>query len=171
MALEISLRKAEGSEAEQLRAELERLRPMLVTIGLHADGDMQIFDEYMRALALPKESDADKNRRKLALQEAIAAATKGPIAAAHTMLSALNIALAAARMVQVQVLSDVAAGADLLRGSIGATLRNVDINLPQVKNAEMKERFLQERREVARAAEEEYLRIETVVTSRLQTGS
>ncbi len=148
MAVEITAKS--GADAE-LGAWLERARAKLAELSSHADRDVEVFDGYMRAYALPRTADTEKAVRKEAMGAALVACTEAPLAAGKDMLEALELGKSIAPRVKRNVLSDVLAGADLLDGSIAALLRSVDVNLPGIKDEARARAFADERARIRRA--------------------
>jgi formiminotetrahydrofolate cyclodeaminase len=126
MAAEIT---GKSSPAAELDAWLRETRALIASLTEHADRDVAVFEGYMRALGLPNATEEDRASRKEALRAAALEATAAPLAAAIDMARALELGVGLAKLVKKSVLSDVLAGADLLDGSIRASLRNVDVNL------------------------------------------
>jgi formiminotetrahydrofolate cyclodeaminase len=127
MALEIT---AKRHPSPALRDALAAGRTLLARIADAADRDVALFDAYLAALRLPKDE------RQTALSSAAVDATVGPLAAAEDLLAALDLAASALPLVTGSVVSDVHAGADILLGSLLATLRGVDVNLPSIGDAD-----------------------------------
>jgi len=153
MALEITHRKQEpGPAADETARLLTTARERLASLGRHADEDVAVFNAYMTALRMPKKTDEEKAARKSAMQQALEQATRTPLAAARTSLAALEIADEASGLAGANVVSDVGAGAALLGGAVTAVLLNVDINLPGLADAALKESFAQERAQLAHRA-------------------
>jgi formiminotetrahydrofolate cyclodeaminase len=145
MALEIS-RPAQGEASAELLQLLERGAALDVELQRHADRDVEAFSAYMRALKLPRASNAEQAARSLALSVAAQAAAEAPLAAGRDLLAALHLGARAGAAVKPSLASDVLGGADLLLGAVSALLRNVDINLPAVKDPKVSERLKNERR-------------------------
>ena len=135
MGLEITRAKAVSAEVD---AALAEGRSLLATLSDHADRDIEVFEQYMRALRLPKASDEDRAARSSALQSATIAATRAPLSAAGDCLAALRYAERAAQLVRANVASDLLGGSDMLLGALKAVLRNVDINLPGLHDAALR---------------------------------
>jgi methenyltetrahydrofolate cyclohydrolase len=153
MALEITRKKQRsGPETDERDALLTRCRQELVVLSRHANEDVQVFNDYMAALRLPKGTPEDKASRKQAMQKALVRATRAPLAAAMSAVFALEAADHAASLAGDQVVSDVGAGASLLGGAVAAVLLNVDINLAGVADPELKESFATERADLAARA-------------------
>lgn len=166
MAAEITHPKAQGVEAERISDLLARARPLLDRLSGHADRDVVVFRDYMQALGLPKQTPEEKAARAAAMRRAAVAATEAPLAAARDALAALDLAREAAALAHKHVISDVAAGADLLGGSVGGILRNVDINLPSLGDSDEARAFAAERTEIALHARAHVEAVHTAIASR-----
>lgn len=161
MALEITAKSSGGDRAEEIEATRGQLHALIAALQRHADRDVEVFEAYMAALALPRADPAAAQARKVAIAEAALAATDAPLAAAADLVQVLEAAVAGRRLAKRQVASDVLAGADLVRGAVHAVLRNVDINLPAIADrAAANERELHRGRLATRADE-----LHTTVTS------
>ncbi|MFE2754450.1 cyclodeaminase/cyclohydrolase family protein [Actinosynnema sp. NPDC059335] len=127
MALEITARRdpAVGDAIATGRSLLDRLEPA-------ADRDVELFEDYLRARRLPRGTDEERATRRAAVAAASAAATEGPLAAAAVAVEALEWAFSVLPLVAGPVVSDVRAGADLLLGSVLATLRGAEANVAQM---------------------------------------
>lgn len=167
MALEITIRGTPSSqETESL---LNEARKLLEEVKTRADEDVAVFNAYMSALRLPKSTDEEKDNRKRALKAATIRATEVPLQTARNLHSSLLLASRAVEFSKVHVLSDVAAGADLLLGAILASLRNVDINVASLKDAALAEEFTNNRRDLDSATREAHAKIEICVKQRFAT--
>lgn len=170
MALEISARKpAPGTEAD-LADLLARARTLLDALGRHADEDVAAFRALMSTYKLPKQTDEEKAARARAIQEAAAAATRAPLAAAGDAVAGLELAERAAALAKGSVVSDVGAGAALLGGAVAAVLLNVDINLPGLADAVLKEQFGRERAALAERASSLAADVLARVAARIASG-
>ncbi|MFJ6676681.1 cyclodeaminase/cyclohydrolase family protein [Actinosynnema sp. NPDC091369] len=127
MALEITARRdpSVGDAVAAGRALLDRL-------GGAADRDVELFEDYLRARRLPRSTDEERVRRQAAVRAASVAATEGPLSAASDAVEALEWASSVLPAVAGTVVSDVRAGADLLLGSVLATLRGAAANVAQL---------------------------------------
>jgi len=130
MAAKITSKSAQ--ERAALDAWLADAGPNLDALSAHADRDVEVFERYMAAAALPRATDDEKAARKAALAAAALAAAEAPLAAGRDMVRALELGLRLARLTKKSVASDVLGGADLLSGAVLAALRNVDVNLPAI---------------------------------------
>lgn len=172
MALEITLKRpASPLEGELLQVLVARAAPLLANLARAADDDVRAFDAYMAALALPKATDEQKAERRAALLAASLGATTVPIDAARNTVRALELAVEAARTVSTRILSDVAAGAELLGAATLGVLLNVDANLPGLGNAPEAEAFRQERAALAQQSAAFTAQVREIVRTRSGTAT
>ena len=170
MALEISARKPAAGTETELADLLARARKLLDALGRHADEDVAVFRNLMSSYKLPKQTDEDKAARTRAIQEATAAATRAPLKAAGDAVAALELAERAVTLAKGNVVSDVGAGAALLGGAVAAVLLNVDINLPGLSDAALKDHFSRERATLAGQASALAADVLLRVAGRIATG-
>lgn len=110
--------------AEALRAEL------LDSIQLDADSYSQVMNAYQ----LPKESDAEKNARTLAIQNALKQAAETPLRVANACAQILEMAEFAASNGNKNAASDAGAGALMAEAGLRAAMLNVEINLGLIQD-------------------------------------
>jgi formiminotetrahydrofolate cyclodeaminase len=115
-------REAELAAAEErLQAQIDRLLPM-------AERDCAAFDRVSAAYKLPKENAEHERLRARAIDEAMLGAMAVPeelICMARDVLMAIE---PVADCVGASIVSDLGAGAELLRAAAEAALLNVRIN-------------------------------------------
>jgi formiminotetrahydrofolate cyclodeaminase len=119
-----------GAADERQRLDVARLRAHGAGARLRrlVEEDSAAFDEVMGAYKLPKETDAQQDERRLAIDRALRRATDVPLATAEACLDVMTTAESAARDGNPNALSDARAGAALAwAGALGA-LENVRIN-------------------------------------------
>jgi formiminotetrahydrofolate cyclodeaminase len=162
MALEITRRSA-IPEAPALDAFITEAHALSAELVAHADRDVSVFQAYMAAVALPRSTDDEKRARKAALSTAAFDAAEAPLAAAADMLAGLALAEKVFPVVKPNVTSDVLGGADILEGSIAASLRNVDVNIPSLASDALRERVVLARETIARQAAESRARLAAAI--------
>jgi len=145
MGLEVTRKGAEAELAAVLDPLLRSGRELLERLSAHADRDVAAFNEYLRARSLSQGSDDEKAVRRERMQQALAAATEAPLAAGRDVAAALGLARQVVEICKPPVLGDVAAGIDLLSGSLTAVLRSVDANLPGLEDDALRGRLEEER--------------------------
>jgi formiminotetrahydrofolate cyclodeaminase len=168
MGLEVTARRAEAEVMAVLDPLLRSGRELLERLSAHADRDVAAFDEYMHARSLPKGSEEERAVRSERMQQALAAATEAPLAAAADIAAAIDLARRTVELCKPQVLGDVAAGADLLSASLTAVLRSVDANLPGLADSALRTRLGEERAALTAHAAQSVAAVQTAIESRRQ---
>jgi formiminotetrahydrofolate cyclodeaminase len=165
MALRITARKADDPAAiDPLLTKGERL---LSEMAQHADADAAVFETYMQALRLPKETEEEKAERRKALAKATEAATEVPLNGAQSIVEGLDLAVQAADLASTHVASDVGAGAAMLHGAATAVLYNVDINVASVKDANEAASYRQSRAHLQQSADERAAKVRKAMAAAL----
>lgn len=167
MALRVTARKA-TDQAHAFATLVGSGERVMADLSDHADADIAAFEGYMAALGLPKGTDEEKAARRAALAEAAAVATEVPLNAAQSALEGLDLARQSVSVVSGHIVSDVGAGALLLHAAAQATLLNVDINLPSVKDETAKADYATSRAHLASACTARLGDIVSVVKQRLE---
>lgn len=139
----------ENTSAYRELSDLEiRASSALEPLKRYADADSQAFQGYLHTVRLPHFTPEEKAARKRAMEEALLHSSRIPLEAAAQMKLCLDIAEAAMRVSKDSVLSDIAAGALLIRTSIQAVLLNVDSNLTGVSDAIVRDSLTRRRKEL-----------------------
>jgi len=99
-----------------------------------AEEDARSFDAVMAAFRLPKATDAEKQTRRAAIQEATVYATRVPLHNAEHCAEVLALAAQLEGRSNPRALSDLQSAGYLARAGLQGCLANVDINLPGVKD-------------------------------------
>ena len=89
-------------EMRALLAKAEELRDELT--GMIED-DVKAFDTVMGAYGMPKETDAEKERRSAAIQDALKLATEAPMRCCHAARDVIDLAAVAAAKGNLNVIS------------------------------------------------------------------
>lgn len=165
MALEITNKGPDQKDA--ISRLLSESRQLLESIKKRADDDVMVFNSYMAAVKLPKITDEQKRTRKEALITCAISATKAPLELAVDLTAALDFAQQGAAISKIQLLSDIAAGADLIFGSAFAALRNVDSNLPVLDDGKMIAEFSTARDQLISKINHLYSKVTMIVKQRL----
>jgi formiminotetrahydrofolate cyclodeaminase len=169
MGLEVTSRGAEPKTLATLDPLLSSGRELLERQSAYADRDLVVFDEYMRARSLPQGSEAEKAARRERLQRALASATEVPLAAGHDIAAAIELSRQVVAICKPQVFGDVAAGADLLAGSLTAVLRSVDANLRGLVEGPLRTRLEEEWTALVESAAHSVAAMQAAVEERRQS--
>jgi methenyltetrahydrofolate cyclohydrolase len=146
MALNVT---AKAKDAPDVSGLVARGEDLLAEIKRAPRTDMEVFGGLMAAYRLPKATDEEKSARRAAIASATVDATEAPLEAAALCVRGLEMAVEAAAAAKPSILSDVEAGALLLRSAGEAVLLNVDINLPALAEGPERSAFEARRRELA----------------------
>jgi methenyltetrahydrofolate cyclohydrolase len=99
-----------------------------------ADDDAKAFDSVMASFKLPKETDAEKASRTLAIQDAYEAAAAVPLELAKRSVDLMEVAEDATALGNPHAASDGYSAGALLFASALAALANVRINAAGLKD-------------------------------------
>ncbi|MEQ8965826.1 MAG: cyclodeaminase/cyclohydrolase family protein [Azospirillaceae bacterium] len=165
MALKVTARRKDapdGLDTLILAGErrLESLRD-------YAEADIRVFESYMAALRLPKDTEAAIEERRSALAAATEGATEVPLSAAQEALETLDLARRAADLAHVSIVSDVGAGAALVHGALTAVLYSVDVNLRGLKDETKREEYGVSRAHLQTEGDDRHEAIRRMVAERL----
>jgi formiminotetrahydrofolate cyclodeaminase len=112
--------------AASLRSELTRL----------VDADAAAYASVMAARRLPRDSDLERDARRVQLEAAIREATRAPLATARHASDVLELAERMAPIGNRNAVSDIGVAALLAAAAIRGAILNVRVNLPYVTNDE-----------------------------------
>ncbi|HPX92957.1 MAG TPA: cyclodeaminase/cyclohydrolase family protein [Bacillota bacterium] len=103
------------------------------------DRDIEAFNVFMDALALPKETDQDKAKRKQALADASITAMEVPLTTAGKSLELLKHLGSIARYGHKTCISDAGVAALCAHAALQASVMNVRINLAGIDDPEIRQ--------------------------------
>jgi len=126
--------KAVLTEAEALR---HRLTGMI-------EEDVQAFDAVMGAYGMPKETDADKEKRSAAIQEALKLATDVPLRCCHAAREVVDLAAKASAKGNLNVISDAGVGVLAAYAALRSAALNVYTNAKMITDKSFADAKLRE---------------------------
>ncbi|MDQ2924327.1 MAG: cyclodeaminase/cyclohydrolase family protein [Acidobacteriota bacterium] len=140
-SIAISLRHVDtDSPRHKTLLEVDRhIGTSMERLGAFADADANSFQTYLQARAMPHATGDETQARATTMRNALLDAIRTPLEAASEMCECMAFAESAAKLSDDRVLSDVVAGALLLRASISSVLLNVDINLVDLPDTAIRE--------------------------------
>jgi formiminotetrahydrofolate cyclodeaminase len=133
--------EAVEGEMKQIADTLQHLREKLVT---EVDNDSNAYAGVLAAFKLPKDTQAHKEQRAAAIQEAMKNAARVPLGVAYDALQVMDLAEKAIRNGNRNAVSDGAVGAMMARTAVLGALFNVKINLASVKDKAFVEDMMRE---------------------------
>jgi methenyltetrahydrofolate cyclohydrolase len=133
--LTIGRKKYLGVE-DEMKHTLEQSERLRKTFTALIDRDTAAFNKVMEALALPKETEAQKALRSAALEAATKEATLIPLQVLSHVVDALALTRIVAEKGNVNSASDVGVSTVMLLASAEGAAMNVRINLASIKDTE-----------------------------------
>ena len=127
-------------------------------VGLAAE-DAAAFDAVIAGYRLPRETDAEVEARKDAIQAALATAADVPRRTAAAASEVLDLAERIVAGANPNVVSDAAAAAGAARGALQASLVNIDANRASIADAALRD----ELDETTRTIERDLVRADGIV--------
>lgn len=117
------------------------------------DEDTDAFNDLMAAFGLPKSTDAEKQARTQAIEEATKQAIQVPLEVMRTALDAMDCAKEMAQIGNPNSVSDAGVGALALRSAVLGAGLNVLINAGGLKDRTQAESWVEEARAMGERAE------------------
>ncbi len=123
--------EAVEAEMQAVLAETESLRERLTDM---VRADVAVFDQVMSAYGLPKDSEAEKTARSLAIQTALKAATQVPLDCARACAKAVELCKSVAENGNKNVISDAGVAVVAACAALRSAALNVYINAGAIKD-------------------------------------
>ena len=143
MVCNLTLDKKKSASHEQklkqVKAEATRLQRELADA---VDQDTEAYRAVIACYRLPKETEAEKEKRTEALQSALIQAAEIPYGIASACSQLLELCQPLAKIGNPNAISDIAVATYLADAAVQSALYNVKINCNQITNME----FVQRRR-------------------------
>jgi formiminotetrahydrofolate cyclodeaminase len=118
------------------------------------EADMSQFRRFMEYYKMPAATDEEKERKEHLIQEALKGATETPLEIARACLEILKVVDEVAPIGNTMAISDAGVSAYLAEAALMAALLNVDINLPNLKDASFAEKAKQDKEGLIHQARE-----------------
>jgi glutamate formiminotransferase/formiminotetrahydrofolate cyclodeaminase len=138
---------------------MKKLIPMI-------DADTNAFNDYMEAMRLPKNTDAEKKLRHQKMQEGLKKAIDVPLSVMRISDSCWQSMFEMAKYGNIASSSDLAVGAKMLETGIYGAFKNVEINLPQIEDKTYKDSVLKEANEMLDRAKKGFAEVESLLEKR-----
>lgn len=168
MVANLTIGKEKYKDVEsEVQAILSEGQDLLEALKKGLSQDIAEFSNFMAVLKLPKDTEEQKAGRTAKMQEVLVSATDTPLAIAQNCFQVLKLAQALAPIGNKGAISDVGVAAYLAESSLKSALFSVDINLPQIKNAQYQAEVTAERERLLEQAAQICRDTVAVVQSRL----
>ena len=119
------------SEMEELQAKAEAIRNRMLEL---SQADADVFNLFMNALGLPKNTDEEKATRSAAIQQAYKDAAMVPFEIGELAYQIFDLADLASRKGNQNLITDGIIAAINARAAVKAAFLNVRINLSGIKD-------------------------------------
>lgn len=143
MVSELTLAKESLSDGWAISKKVKSIADPFLKTGLElATSDSEAFDAVVASFRLPRESDEDKDRRRVAIREATLGAADVPYQTAMSAMQLLKLLPELAEKGNPNAASDVGVAALLASAALKGAIFNVEINLqslPSEMGVEMRE--------------------------------
>ena len=160
MVAGLTIGKKKYAEAEEeMKAAIEVMRPVRDQLLDDIKRDSESFDQYMQALALPKETEEEKAARTEAMQNGLKAAVAVPLSVAKTACQILPYAETMATKGNKTAVTDALVAAMMARTAVLGAGFNVKINLESIKDQEYVDRIGKEVEDLEKQAIEQEKKI------------
>lgn len=123
--------EAVQTEMEELQAKAEAIRERMLEL---SQADADVFNIFMNALGLPKNTDEEKAARTAAIQQAYKDATMVPFEIGELANQIFNLAELASRKGNQNLITDGIIAAINARAAVKSAFLNVRINLSGIKD-------------------------------------
>ncbi len=160
MVVAVASRKSDALDWGEFNGAFRTLRDGFLDL---AQDDEEAFRVVMAALRLPKEDSS----RPAQLQEALKQAAIVPLTAAECAVDLLRRLQTLAPHASDSIVSDVGVGAHLALAALRSSLLNVDINLRELENQNLRASLLRRRWETEEAGSALCTNIARAVSTRL----
>lgn len=132
--LDDNVKKEIDKTFEELKNSIEKLNNIVVE-------DTKAFDGVMEAFKLPKETEEEKAKRSVAIQEGYKLALEVPLRCAEECFKVLELQRVFADYGNINAITDVGVGALLAATGLEGAILNVKINLLSIKDEEYKNKI------------------------------
>lgn len=151
-------------EIRQIYEKSEDLRKDLTDL---IDKDTEAFNEVMKAMKMPKDTEDQKEGRRQAIQAAFKNAAEVPLETARKCIQILDVARIVAEKGNKNSISDAAVSALMAQTGLQAAILNVRINLTSIKDSEYVHNISTELHELLQNAMEKSAEILGIVEKNL----
>jgi len=118
-------------EIKDVLKKSEKLRKKLIKL---IDEDTEAFNDVMKAFKMPKETEEQKKKRSIAIQEGYKKATSIPLDTSKTCEEILDLSMIVAKKGNQNSITDSAVSATMARSAVESAILNVKINLGSIKD-------------------------------------
>jgi formiminotetrahydrofolate cyclodeaminase len=135
MVCNLTIGKKKYAEVEdEMKDVLAKAEDLRVRMTGMIQEDVKAFDTVMGAYGMPKETDAEKTARDVAIQAGLKQATEVPIRCCHLAREVIDLALTASEKGNLNVISDAGVGVLSAYAALRSAALNVFINVKMISD-------------------------------------
>lgn len=151
---------------EKMRKMIPPLHENMKKLIQFIDEDTNAFNDYIKALRLPKSTEEERKIRNEKVQEGLKKAVNVPLSLMRTADECWESIIEFAKVGNIASSSDLAVGAKCLETGIWGASKNVEINLPQIEDEKFKQSVIKESKETLMRAEKSLKKVEEILEKR-----
>lgn len=168
MVANLSAHKAGWDDRwEEFSNVADRGRVLVDSLMHLVDEDTEAFNRIMAVFGMPKGTDAEKEARAQALEEATEYATRVPLRTMEQAVQVFPLALLMAEQGNPASVSDAGVGALAARAAVRGALLNVKINAAGLKDRQLADELVGRAEAIAAEAERQEAEVLKVVESKI----
>lgn len=128
---------------EEFKVRFDKLAEIRAELSTLVDKDTDSFNEFMKAVKMPKETDEEKAAREKAMYEATVFSIEVPYRTATLSLEALRLLDFLVANGNQNAITDIGVGTLMLCTGLEGAVLNVKVNLMGLENKELHDKFSQ----------------------------
>lgn len=132
------------NQKQAFEESFEELHELIKQLKQLAKEDTCVFEEVLKAMRLPKNTNQEKNEQKKAIEEATKYALQTPLKTAKLALKALELQTIFVKWGNTDTMSDIGVGIWSAYAGLEGALITVKINLYNLSDEEYKNKILAE---------------------------
>ena len=126
---------------EELKARFDKLGEIRKELSTLVDKDTESFNEFMKAVKMPKETEEQNKLRAKAIQEATIFSIEVPYKTASLSLEALRLLDFLIKNGNQNAITDIGVGTLMLSAGMEGAILNVKVNLGQIKDKQIYDKY------------------------------
>ena len=126
---------------DEFKARFDKLGEIRKELSTLVDKDTESFNEFMKAVKMPKETEEQNKLRAKAIQEATIFSIEVPYKTASLSLEALRLLDFLIKNGNQNAITDIGVGTLMLSAGMEGAILNVKVNLGQIKDKQIYDKY------------------------------
>lgn len=126
---------------EEFKARFDKLGEIRKDLSTLVDKDTESFNEFMKVVKMPKETEEQNQLRAKAIQEATIFSIEVPYKTASLSLEALRLLDFLIKNGNQNAITDIGVGTLMLSAGMEGAILNVKVNLGQIKDKQIYDKY------------------------------